>query len=425
MTEESWISKLKRDGYAAADAIKSTYPMEWAVDGFLPAIGTSIWFGAGATGKTQLLLTLAAQIARPLGNEPHKWLEENVNVCGRILVLSAEDLWGDLMRRLGGIVSSLQVDTEIQEEICSRIHIVPFLSMTSAEFDAKNPCLFFRGDTREWEPTRTLKEIEAYIEEWNSTASPRDRIVGVIMDSATTMAGFETTNAEATTNFLFYLNRLCVRQSLFWAIIGHTLKDNKFDPDNPQINAVARLRGSAMWSTTPRSVVEVRLAHEEENLGRIQGIDRRDILIVNVVKANSYQASRTPRYLQRIEGAAFKDITSLAPRISEGGEIVRMYSDEEISRLSAVFDLVSELFDNSARGRVTFRELSKKFEESSANDPFIQMDGNPRHDPGKAPHGGFAWCLHQIQNKNGIHYYRQGFDRGDLASARKILTEGR
>ena len=37
--------------------------MEFRIDGWLAATGTSVWFGAGSTGKTQLLLWMAASIA--------------------------------------------------------------------------------------------------------------------------------------------------------------------------------------------------------------------------------------------------------------------------------------------------------------------------------------------------------------------------
>lgn len=422
MSEESWVSKLQRAGYAATDAVKVPFPMIWAVDGFLPATGTSIWFGAGATGKTQLLLSLAAQIARPLTNEPRQWLAANVNVSGRVLVLSAEDLRGDLLRRLGGIVASLEPDPQVQEEICRRIQVLPFLSMSREEFAAKNPCLFWRGVNHEWEPTPTLTEIESYIEQWNDTADLSDRIVGVVMDSATTMAGFETTNAEATTNFLFYLNRLCVRLNLFWAIIGHTPKEVKFDPENPHENAVARLRGSAMWSTTPRSVVEVRLAHEDEDLGQIRGVDRRDIVVVSVVKANSHRASRQPRYLKRINGAAFEDITELGPKPARAGDASAAYSDEERSRLAAVFAMLREMFAEAKRPKLTFSALTTEFgRRRSATPAFNGMDGDPSHPMGKGPRGGLSWCLHQIQTHGGLIFSRGGFNLNDLDAAQRVL----
>lgn len=419
MSDESWVSTLQRDGYAATDAVKRCFPMEWAVDGFLPKTGTSIWFGAGATGKTQLLLSLVAQIAKPIANERPEWLGAQVNVAGRILVLSAEDLSGELYRRLGGIVRSVEADPIKQEAICSRVQIIPFLSLTREEFREKNPCLFHRGRNRDWIPNATLHHIERHIDEWNSKAPLGDKIVGVVMDSATSMAGFETTNAEATTNFLFYLNRLCERLKVFWAIIGHTLKETKFDPENPQENAVARLRGSAMWSTTPRSVVEIRLAHEEEDLGKIRDVDFRDIVIVSVVKANSHRASRHPRYLKRIDGAAFEDITHLGPKPRISGGPLTSYSDEECSRLTAVFEMLREMFAQATdEPRLTLSVLTAEFSRRrSAIAEFERMDGDPSHKPGKGPRGGLSWCLQQIQQHGGLTYLRGGFNLNDLDSA--------
>jgi hypothetical protein len=423
VTDESWISKLQREDYAATNAVRLPFPMEWAVDGFLPSTGTSIWFGAGATGKTQLLLSLVAQIASPMRNEPRRWLGADVNACGRVLVLSAEDLQGDLMRRLGGIVASREPEVKKQEEICSRIQIIPFLSMTREEFRAKNPCLFWRGRDHQWTPTQTLIEIERYIDDWNRTASTSDKIVGVVMDSATTMAGFETTNAEATTNFLFYLNRLCVRLNVFWAIIGHTLKEAKVDPENPQENAVARLRGSAMWSTTPRSVVEVRLAHEQEDLGQIRGIDLRDIVVVSVVKANSHRAARHPRYLKRVDGAAYEDITHLGPKQRTSGDFASTYPEEDRARLLAVLTMLREMFASAPdRPRLTLAALTAEFGKRRGTTPcFEGMDGNPGHNISTTPRGGLAWCLQQIQRHGGLIYTRRGFNLNDLDAAQRAF----
>lgn len=413
MSEESWISTLRSGGYAATNAVTNTSQMRWAIDGLLPRTGTSIWFGAGATGKTQLLLSMVAQLARPAAEDQLKWLGSNVNVSGRLLVLSAEDLGDDLERRLGGIVRSMEPDPETQHAICSRVQILPFLSMSQREFEGKNPCLFAHVD-REWGPTQTLKELESYIESWNSQAPDEDKIIGVVMDSATSMAGFEMTNAEATTNFLFYLNRLCVRLDVFWAIIGHTLKETKFNSLKPEANAVARLRGSAMWSTTPRSVVEVRLALENEDLGSIQGVDLRDLVVVTVVKANSHRASRRPRYLKRVEGAAYEDLTEFGPGDPGGGG----FSAHDVARLSAVSEMLTEMFAEARGARLSFRALDEEFSTRRARSPALaNMDGKSSYGPGKGPHRGLSWCLQKLQDNGGLIYESKGFLKNDLGGA--------
>ena len=263
MSDESWTVLARRGEYTAQAAAHKTAPMDWAVEGLVPATGATVLFGTGSTGKTQLLLWLAAHIAARGKQKPKRWLGADVKANGQVLVLSAEDLREHLFKRIGDIVwwMSAQADwTDLEvEDVCSRIHVMPFLSMSTKEFDGHNPSLFERGDQGDWVPTKALLSIEKFLDEWNAKANadgrPEDRFVGVILDSAVSMAGFEMSQSEATTNFLFYLNRMSRRQGMFWTIIGHTPKDAGKKLGDA---AVERLRGSAMWSTTPRTVTAFR-----------------------------------------------------------------------------------------------------------------------------------------------------------------------
>src|SRR5690606_36368244 len=125
--------------------------------------------------------------------------------------LSAEDLREHLFKRIGDIAWWMSEQTgwsdEEVKDVCSRIHVMPFLSMSTAEFDGHNPSLFERGTDGDWEPTKALRDIEKFLDEWNDRARedgrPEDCFVGVILDSAVSMARFEMSQSEATTNFLF------------------------------------------------------------------------------------------------------------------------------------------------------------------------------------------------------------------------------
>ena len=67
-----------------------------------------------------------------------------------------------------------------------------------------------------------------------------------------------------------------------------------------------------MWSTTPRTVVEVRLGRDDE-LERVRAIRAdatlRDVVRLNVVKANSKDADFGTRTLLRQSEGAFEDLT--------------------------------------------------------------------------------------------------------------------
>ncbi len=323
MTGESWTVRARQGHYQAVDAASDRQTMDYAVEGLMPATGATIWFGAGSTGKTQLLLWLAAHVAAAGHKAPRQWLGADVNVRGHVLVLTAEDLREHVLQRIGMIARRMIDQSGGADEdvaaLCRRIHVMAFLSMDTAEFTEPNPCLFRRG-TGGWQPSAVLKGVQSFLDDWNARAEengrPEDRIVGVILDSAVSMAGFELANSEATTNFLFYLNRLSRRQKMFWAVIGHTPKDAAKKADDA---AIERLRGSAMWSTTPRTVVEVRLAGPSEDLESVRaahpGLTDRDVVIVEVAKANSLGADLRPCALLRDKRGAYDDITSDFPGI--------------------------------------------------------------------------------------------------------------
>ncbi len=207
----------------------------------MTATGATIWFGAGSTGKTQLLLWLAAHIAAAGDKTPRQWLGADVNVRGHVLILTAEDLREHVLQRIGMIARRMIDQSGGSDEdvaaLCRRIHVMAFLSMDTTEFTEPNPCLFKRG-AGGWQPSAVLKGVESFLGRLErprrGQCRPEDRIVGVILDSAVSMAGFELANSEATTNFLFYLNRLSRRQKMFWAVIGHTPKTRQRRPTTPR-----------------------------------------------------------------------------------------------------------------------------------------------------------------------------------------------
>lgn len=84
--------------------------------------GPAVWFGAGSTGKTQLLLWMAAMIAsRPQHRAP-TWLGGTINGTGHVLILTAEDARPQIIGRLRDIVeTTMGQDAAAAHETCSRI----------------------------------------------------------------------------------------------------------------------------------------------------------------------------------------------------------------------------------------------------------------------------------------------------------------
>lgn len=372
--------------------------MDYAVDGLMPATGATVWFGAGSTGKTQLLLWMAAHIAAVGDIAPRQWLGAELGVRGHILVLTAEDLREHLLLRIGAIARQVIEENGGTEEdvaiLCQRIHVMAFLSMTQKEFPEPNACLFEHGPGGRWQPSPVLNGIETFLDEWNTQVEeeerPEDRIVGVILDSAVSMAGFELANSEAATNFLFHLNRLSYRQKMFWAVIGHTPKDAARKTEDA---AIERLRGSAMWSTTPRSVVEVRLAGSAEDLGSVRaihpGLTDRDVVIVQVAKANSLGADLRPRALLRRKNGAYDHITSSFPDIFGATSLPsRGKAGLHTPQLRQAVLAVLASFDGGRPGTSIEREaLRAAFSKAQSSCPILatitdEIDGKRAKTPG-------------------------------------------
>ena len=309
---DSWPDRAIAGTYRAS-RIRLPGGEDYVIDGMLPNTGASVWFGEGSVGKTQLLLWLAAHLAARGPDAPTHWLGREIRRRGQILVVSVEDLAEHLALRIDTILNGMKAERpglDI-EAIRERIHLLAYLSLDDDEFSGSDPSLYRRRADGKWKPSSTLKRIEDFIADWNA-ANPEDPIIGVILDSAVSISGFDLANTEATTSFLFRLNRESRRNGVFWAIIGHVVKTTRRDALDPETGAVSRLRGSAMWSTTPRTVVEVRFPMHEEDADALKSLvpspGHREILYVTVVKANSRGADFGRRVLRRTE-ERYDDVT--------------------------------------------------------------------------------------------------------------------
>lgn len=378
----TWIAKALDGKFRAGLAATTDDPKDFAIAGLLPKTGASMWFGPGSTGKTQMLLWMAAHLASREGVGPTHWLGAKIHKRGHVLVLTAEDLQEHIFLRLRDIARALKAEYPDVDcaDLCNRIHVLQFLSLTQDEFKGTNPSLFTGGRNR-WRRSATLKGVEEFIDGWNaSVVDEEDRIIGVIMDSAVSMSGFELANSEATTEFLFRVNRNSHRQKVFWTIVGHSPKGAGIKDDDPMDGAVDRLRGSAMWSTTPRTVVELRLAGETENVADIQRVypdlGRRDIVIANVVKANSKNADFRPRVLRRLSEGAFEDLTEKFPNVCNSWDPTRAVTRpaaNDNERLEAVAQLIRNITDGGRAGSTFKRaQLEAEFAEKLSFFPALK-----------------------------------------------------
>jgi len=357
---EGWPMRAITGDYRASRTMAPlANASEYVVEGMLPTTGASVWFGEGSVGKTQLLMWLAAHLASETSTGPAEWLGRPIRRRGQILVVSAEDLVEHLAARLDTILEGLLADHPGLDAaaVRDRIHLLSFLSLSDEEFRGSNPSLFRRRKPRGWRPSKTLRRIEAFVSDWNAT-HPADPIIGVIVDSAVSLSGFDLGNAEATTNFLFHLNRESRRQNVFWAIIGHVVKAGRTDAGDPEAGAVSRLRGSAMWSTTPRTVVEVRFPMAGEDADALKAIeprpDRREMIYVTVVKANNRGADFSRRVLRRRDERYF-DVTEAFQRAVRA----QPTDEERILAVAAVIRRLAAARPDASIGRPELTEAVK------------------------------------------------------------------
>ncbi len=364
---DSWPDRLMAGDYRAS-SIAMPVGEDHVVEGMLPATGASVWFGEGSVGKTQLLLWLAAHLAATGPEAPSHWLGRRIARRGQILVVSVEDLAEHLALRVDTILAGMKAERPglDVEAIRRRIHLLAYLSLDDDEFAGSDPSLYRRRSDGRWRPTRTLKRIEDFVAEWNAV-NPADPIIGVIVDSAVSMSGFDLANTEATTNLLFRLNRESRRSGIFWAIIGHVVKTTRRDAGDPEAGAVGRLRGSAMWSTTPRTVVEVRFPVQDEDADALKALSpkpgHREILYVTVVKANSRGADFERRVLRRRD-ERYADVTEAFV------EAVGSRSDPE-ERVKAVLDVLRSLAGDKPGREIRRDDIAAAVRERQRTDPVL------------------------------------------------------
>lgn len=359
---------------------------QYRIQGWLARTGTSVWFGAGSTGKTQLMLWMAAMIASlPEDRLEDTWLGGQVHGTGHVLILTAEDTRDQIVGRLRDVVRhSMRQSEDAQTRTFARIHIMPFLSMREGEFDHPNPSLFEQAPAdRQWSSTAVMQEVRRYVMEWNRTHEADDRIVGVVMDSATSMSGFDSLDAPATTNFFFYLGRLCERLGIFWAIIGHTPKTTTMNYKTYRATAPSRLRGVAMWTTAPRLTVEVRLSQTwrigkrsvqeaAEHLAWLPaGWSAENLLVVYVAKANLKHVCRSERILARQRHGAFVDVTEMPAEALLNGSL-EGWSD---TVTTPVPEFIDASMDAAEAERITRKQGAPRSSGRPRRDPAVYSVG--------------------------------------------------
>lgn len=172
-----------------------------------------------------------------------------------------------------------------------------------------------------------------------------------------------------------------------------------------------------MWSTTPRTVIEVRTAmgREYERIVAMSATTQpRDALVVTVVKANTQGADFDPRYLARERDAAFRQI-ALAPI----ARVAAVGLDPGAAR-AAVIDAIRDITDGGDSGKTFSRaDLAAHLRDSGDT----RIEGLKLDREGaKANASNLAGILRELQQAGAIASPRNGPAKViDLTLAEKRL----
>jgi len=305
----------------------------WAIEGLVPATQTAVWFGESGIGKTMIELWKALCIAARGPNAPSHWCGQPILKRGIVIIYSGEDTLEEGRERLRDMAEGLMGlrGDELQDTIERVVFINPAY-LDDDEFTGFDPVLFEKGRNGKWRPSGNAEGILASIEQINSEATQADeKVVGIIIDSATSVAGFDAMEGEAVSRFFFWATRICNRYGIFALVLGHIAQKAKIDPYAPEHRARYRLRGVVVWVTAPRLVVEVRVplglnatkkawSESMEAIGRGIITKPEQALTVAVVKANGKDACRRKLWLRWSRDHVFTDVTNALNGVARSKE---------------------------------------------------------------------------------------------------------
>lgn len=141
----------------------------------------------------------------------------------------------------------------------SRLLPICPVSMTREEFPENRLSLFrFDRALGDWTPTSVFDSLFHTIDSWNASHGRDDQVIGLVIDSWTTVAGGTADDPHLSSVAPVELNRCAIERGIWINAIGHTQKDPKIDRFDPDANAEQRFRGSANLNTSVRQTNEWR-----------------------------------------------------------------------------------------------------------------------------------------------------------------------
>lgn len=309
---------------AASLAGRSIPPREWHVPGLIPGRNVTLAGGDGATGKSLLMMMLAASTALSL-----PWLGLEV-IAGRALYIGAEDETDEMERRIVAIAEAYGVGLEQLTNLHFR-SLVEDAETLLATFDGSNTMAV----------TTLWRRLEALV------AELRPRLL--VLDTLADLFGGEENRRVQARQFITLLRRLAVKFNLAIILLAH--------PSLSGINSGSGSSGSTAWSNSVRS--RLYLAREI-----VDGAEPdEDIRVLTTKKAN-YGRTGSEIRMRWCNGVFVPEARFAAPG-STAGPRSSADANAEVDRLFL------ELLDAyRAEGRHVSESLSKTYAPTVfANDP--------------------------------------------------------
>ncbi len=268
----SYVAARAKAAAASAGPVDS-----FAIDGWHPTSGLVPHFGPPKVGKTWsisgLVTTMAAIDVAGVA-APTTWHTFDVKRRGVTFWYSGEETEDRVQGRIRKLFVKMGYRGDALAAVMARVVVIAPISMTSAQFPALNPFLMsFRSvgeaGSKDWRPTDTHAWIWEQIEAWNAEVKAEggpdeDMVANLVIDSVTSCSGFDSVEDVGIANMLFHLNRKAEANRVAVIAIAHTPKDVKYQWDDPDADALVRMKGSGNWSALARLIVEWAKPRPEE-----------------------------------------------------------------------------------------------------------------------------------------------------------------
>lgn len=289
----------------------------WLIDDLVPHFGRAkIGKSTGIAGQ----IACIASIDTDTGRRHRHWCGHKINRHGIVLYYSGEETKDEIAARMARTFRKMGYRGADLDAVMRRVVPICPKSFSAEQYAGLNPFICAKMPVvgagirhEQYQATATLEWLYDLVDNHNAAVDARsgaddEKIIGIVFDSMTSVAGFKSTEEEGIANLLFDLGRSAQRRSLFVILVAHSPQSATVDPKKPDWNAIDRLKGNGAWSAICRLMVEWRLPgaiangdgwHESKTLFDENIVSVNDELVVCVVADGNVAFSQQKMWFKR------------------------------------------------------------------------------------------------------------------------------